>query len=86
MKAGKIKISEKLFLDWMQFPLANILDAKFNVENREIEIILEDDEMPEQKEGESPKIVTPTFITYEDGEGHKASLRQKIEPCNIQRY
>ena len=78
MKAGKITISEASILQWLQFPLANILETKFNVGSRTFEIILEDEEMSEVGEGEYIKDVIVSYITYQDPSGNKVQIRESL--------
>jgi len=79
MRAGKIQIASELLCQWLQFPYGKIIDADFNVANELIELTIQDEEMPEIKEGMIP-VVSLTFHTYQNSLGDKVAIREPIEP------
>lgn len=83
MRAGTIKIDSKILLSWLQFPDAQILEANYDEANKILSITMADEEMPEFEGFSEPKIVMPTFVTYQDPSGNRVSIRQPIEKCNI---
>jgi len=79
MKAGRIGISERLILQWLQFPNATILESRFNTDfgSRALELVIEDEEMPEVKNNNIETIVL-SFTSYTDGMGHSVAIREPL--------
>jgi hypothetical protein len=78
MKAGTINIAEELILNYLQFPRANILDVKFEGNKRTLELTIEDQEMPEVKDGHI-ETVSPMYVTYQNCSGDKVVIRQPLK-------
>ena len=78
MRAGIIKISDKILLDQLQFPNGEIRRIKESDYPGTFEILLEDEEMPELKPNELPQVVLVSYTTYQNCNGEKVAIREKI--------
>ena len=78
MNVGIIELSQKLLLDFLQYPKGKIRAVNIPT-NRAgiIEIQIEHPEMPLAKEGYHVPVVTPRYITHQDVLGHKVTIREK---------
>ena len=76
-RVGRMGISERVILDWLQFPKARIRDVVY--EFGVIYITLEGREMPEVIDGNAIPPITPTYIATYDKRGRiKKVKRQKL--------
>jgi|SRR3990167_3141158 len=80
LRIGKMLIQEQLLLDWLQFPKAKIrgicsdwVDDGAGI----VSIILEDREMPELKEGDTVKIVSPVYIVTYSKQGKISGVKRQ---------
>ena len=76
---GKVKISSTALLNHLQFPNGKIRNCVFDPEFDIIELLIEDDEMPEVKNGECVQTIMLTYTTYQNCNGEKVSIRNKVE-------
>lgn len=75
---GRVFISDELILGWLQFSGGRIIDISHSNDSETTEIVIEHEEMPETNPGEYAPIVNPSYITYQDCEGHKVAIREPL--------
>ena len=79
MQAGRILVSEKLLLDFLQFPFGEIRNIRFTGNTGSVEITIQDNEMPEVAEGEVIPIVTPLYIKHTNVLGESVAIREPLD-------
>ena len=79
---GRIRISSKLLLEWLQFPEGRLLGIYQNdIETFGVfDVLIEDDEMPSLSDGACVPIVTPSYITEYNDRGVQVNVTR--EPLN----
>jgi len=78
MNIGFIRVSNDLLLDWLQFSGGKVLDAQYDLRHDAVDIYIEHPEMPEHEKGEMIVCVNPSYIKYQDSEGHLVALREPL--------
>lgn len=84
VRVGRVKVASELILTFLQFGFeGTLLNVMYDPFGGSVEFLIEHPEMPEKKEGDSVAEVTLQYCTYEDGFGHKVSIRQPITEKNV---
>ena len=64
-RLGRIKVSESLILQWLDFSDAIIRDVSYNINSQTIDIVLESLEMPKVEDGDAIPTINPIYILDE---------------------
>lgn len=76
MNVGRIPVSEKLILKWLDFDggeIINIYREKVGI----LELVISHPDMPEVQEGGIVPPVIPLYVTTTDSLGHSVTIREK---------
>jgi len=76
---GKVWISEELILQWLQFQDGSIKGVEYDCNPPSVGFIIEHNEMPEVKEGETISIATPMYTSRTNGFGNSVAIRQPLQ-------
>ena len=74
---GYIVLDQQMVLNFLQFPHGRITKIGLDGYDR-IELFLEDEEMPEVREGEPTPIVCPVYTVWQDCTGDRVVIREKL--------
>lgn len=74
---GIVRISPELLLAIFDFRGGAVKDAKFNYPF--IDFYIEHPDMPLVEEGTAIPVVSPSYIRYEDAQGHWVALRERVK-------
>lgn len=74
---GLIKINQELILSWLDYTEGIIRGIRLDDNLRDVEVIIEHEDMPEVQELLPIPVVTPVYITYQDAFGHRVTLRDR---------
>lgn len=78
--AGKIRISTRLLLDWLQFESGCIVGANLDASARTVDLFIEHPDLPEVKEGDALPEVNISVTQNYDSEGHLISVNRTDPP------
>lgn len=84
MKLGRISISDRILLEWLQFSEGRVVDIRRDHNKVGVlEILIEHPEMPEYSGGDYISQVSPLYITHwHEGCGHKTITRKPLREVN----
>ena len=74
--AGKVKISQKALLDWLQFEGGEIHQASIHEVFGDVELIIEHPDLPEYQLGDCLQTVTPNYIKHVGENGQLLSIER----------
>lgn len=77
-RKGIIQITSKTILNFLEFPYGKVLDARVN-EFGVLEICIQDDEMPEVRDGNAVPVVCPLYTRQEDSHGRYIITRNPLK-------
>lgn len=81
MHVGRIRLSQELILEWLDYVGGKIGNVRLDFEtlSGDVELTIEHPDMPEVKEAEKIPIVTPLYVKFQDAQGHFCVMRKRDE-------
>ena len=77
MRAGRIKVSQEMLLNWLQFPRGEFIEVKLDPRTKDVEFVIEHYEMPEVKDHNIENVM-PFYTQYTDCIGNSVVIREPL--------